>query len=538
MKNNMLRYAMFVCLATLVSVSSCSDTPPSDDTPDPDKLKSIGITPSPVSINAGQTTQLTAAATPETASLKNLRWSSSDNKTATVDENGLVKAVEVGTATITALCDGVRAECEVTVTRALVALQKIDLTPSGISMRKGDTKDIVAKLVPENADYEGSLVWDSSNKSVATVDQNGHVVSLTEGVATITATIGSVVGTCPVEVYSDAATRPFTFLQLNLWEGLSKIENGQAALIKHLVALKPDAASFCEFRSTGEAASVLKAAADALLAQTGVPYYYTYRGGRGTRGVLSRHPIVSTDGVNGSDWFYRTIVNFYGQDIVLYASHAYHSYYACYLPRGYNDGNGSSENWNKLNDGPVVNVTYILEREELSGRTQIATDFIADSKIQKAAGRLCIFGGDLNQPSHLDWTEAAKNNYDHNGCVVAWPISTKVYADGIRDAFREIYPNPVTHPGITWPVYLEGKTTSWAPQADDRDRIDFVYFRPETNFEVTKAQMVGPSATVSHSKKEEDVFVDKAAELIQPVDGIWPSDHRGLFVTFSVKFAQ
>lgn len=68
--------------------------------------------------------------------------------------------------------------------------------------------------------------------------------------------------------------------------------------------------------------------------------------------------------------------------MALYASHAYHMYYACYLPRGYGDGS-SPYGWDKLADGPITDVDFILEREEKSGRTQIARDLAADTRTQQ-----------------------------------------------------------------------------------------------------------------------------------------------------------
>lgn len=537
MKRNILRYAMIVCLSTLAVSVSCSESKSNEEPEQPGKLRELVIEPATLPLTVGQTAQLTAKGTPETASLEGLRWTSRDPKIADVNENGLVTTYSVGKATLVASCSGISAQCEVTVNAAPVPLERIELTTPIAALAKGKTLDLKATLVPENASVEGSIVWASDIPSVAEVDQNGRITGLTDGMALISATVGEISASCSVEVYSHRPSRPFVFLQLNLWEGLGNVDNGQEALIRQLAELKPDAASFCEFRSQGEAETILTAVAAELFKRTGLRYTHTCRSGSGTRGLLTRHQVLSTDAVNDNAWFYRTVIDFYGQQMALYASHAYHAYYACYLPRGYGDG---SPSWDKLPDGPITDVAYILEREELSGRTQIARDLVADSKAQQQEGRLCIFGGDLNQPSHLDWTEATKDRYEHNGCVVAWPISTTCYAGGMLDAFRAVHPDPVTHPAVTWPVSNKDakKVTQWAAEADERDRIDFVYFREDSKIAPVKAQMMGPSAMISHSKIVEDTFVDKSAELITPVGDVWPSDHRGLLITFNVQFPQ
>lgn len=539
MKSNILRYAMLVCLSALAVTVSCSESKSGQTPADPDKLTAITIAPSPLTLTAGQSAKLTAAATPETASIEGLRWSSEDSKTARIDDDGTVTGVAAGTTTVRAKCGDVTASCEVTVVAAPIALEKIEISIPIAAIAKGKTLDLTAKLVPENATVEGPVVWASDKTAVASVDQNGRITGVAEGRAVISATLGSISANCDIEVYSPAAARDFTFLQLNLWEGIANVNNGQEALIKQLAELKPDAASFCEFTSEDNARTILSAVAAELYKRTGIRYTYTCKGGSGTRGLLTRHQVLSTDAVNNSPWFYRTVIDFYGQQMAIYASHAYHMYYACYLPRGYGDGS-SPYGWDKLTDGPITDVDFILEREELSGRTQIAKDLTADTKTQQAQGRLCIFGGDLNQPSHLDWTEAMKDKYEHNGCVVAWPISTVCYADGMQDAYRTVYPDPATHPAVTWPVHNRDarKETQWAAEADERDRIDFVYYRPDAKFAPKKAQIMGPSAMISKSAIIEDQFVNKAEELIEPVGGVWPSDHRGLLITFEVKFPQ
>lgn len=360
MKSNILRYAMLVCLSASAVTVSCSESKSGETPDDPGKLTAITLTPSPLSLTVGQTAQLTATATPATASLEGLRWSSEDPKIARAGDDGTIEGIAVGKTNVKAKCGDVTASCEVTVTAAPIVLEKIELSVTFASVAAGKTLDITAKLVPENAAVEGPVVWKSDDTSKATVDQNGRITGVAEGRTVISATLGSVSASCDIEVYSPAATRDFTFLQLNLWEGIANVANGQEALIKQLAELKPDAASFCEFTSEDNARTILSAVADELYKRTGIRYTYTCKGGSGTRGLLTRHPVLSADAVNGNLWFYRTVIDFYGQQMAIYASHAYHMYYACYLPRGYGDGS-SPYGWDKLADGPITDVDFILE---------------------------------------------------------------------------------------------------------------------------------------------------------------------------------
>ncbi len=82
-------------------------------------VTSIYLNKSSLSLEGGQTYQLTASVNPSEAFDKTIKWSSSDDTIATVDENGLVTALKKGTATITVAAQdgsGITRTCTVTVT--------------------------------------------------------------------------------------------------------------------------------------------------------------------------------------------------------------------------------------------------------------------------------------------------------------------------------------------------------------------------------------------------------------------------------------
>jgi membrane dipeptidase len=82
-------------------------------------VSSITITPSALSLKAGDSQFLTANVMPFNAGNSNVAWSSSNTNVATVNQAGLVRGVIYGTATITATASdgsGVTGTCAVTVT--------------------------------------------------------------------------------------------------------------------------------------------------------------------------------------------------------------------------------------------------------------------------------------------------------------------------------------------------------------------------------------------------------------------------------------
>ena len=85
---------------------------------DPVLVSSIKLNVTSAELNEGEALQLTATVLPEDASDKSVIWASSNPNVATVDDNGLVTAMGVGTATVTAVTtDGsnLSASCAVTV---------------------------------------------------------------------------------------------------------------------------------------------------------------------------------------------------------------------------------------------------------------------------------------------------------------------------------------------------------------------------------------------------------------------------------------
>lgn len=78
-------------------------------------VDSVAVSPTSLNLEVGQTGTLTATVKPGNATNKTVTWTTSNDKVATVDNNGVVTAVGKGTATITAAAGGKTATCTVTV---------------------------------------------------------------------------------------------------------------------------------------------------------------------------------------------------------------------------------------------------------------------------------------------------------------------------------------------------------------------------------------------------------------------------------------
>lgn len=167
-------------------------------------VENITLDKSEISLNKNDSYTLTASLTPSNALSQDIKWSSSNNDVATVDENGKINAIGIGNAIITATStDGTnkKATCIVNVTSKL---QSINFETSEVVINSND--DFINLQVytnPVDTTDKFELEYKSSDESVAKVDKNGKVTPVRGGSVTITA---SVKGTnlqdnCKVTVY-------------------------------------------------------------------------------------------------------------------------------------------------------------------------------------------------------------------------------------------------------------------------------------------------------------------------------------------------
>ena len=165
-----------------------------------------------LSIEAGQTAQLTATVQPGNADNQAVTWSSSDNNVVSVDATGKITANAKGSATITVTTadGGKTATCTVTVTEpaAPVAVTGVTLNKNNTSIYTGRTETLTATIQPADATNK-AVTWTSDNTGVATVN-NGVVTGVSIGSATITAKTadGGFTATCTVTVEEAPIVHP------------------------------------------------------------------------------------------------------------------------------------------------------------------------------------------------------------------------------------------------------------------------------------------------------------------------------------------
>lgn len=163
-------------------------------------VSGITLNKKTTSIVKGATETLVATVTPLDAENKAVTWASDKPTVAKVDQTGKVTAVDGGTANITATTvDGNKvATCVVTVT---VPVTNVTLDTDAITLEIDGTQKLVATIVPANATNQ-KVTWKSDKQEIATVDQEGTVTGVADGVANVTVETedGKKVATCAVTV--------------------------------------------------------------------------------------------------------------------------------------------------------------------------------------------------------------------------------------------------------------------------------------------------------------------------------------------------
>ncbi|MEZ5192115.1 MAG: endonuclease/exonuclease/phosphatase family protein [Nocardioides sp.] len=158
-----------------------------------------------------------------------------------------------------------------------------------------------------------------------------------------------------------------------------------------------------------------------IAAAAGYPYYNV-----GLQ-LLSRYPILEPSGADGRYAFLEVRP---GEAVAMVNTHL------DYVRDGPN----------RLARGVAVDQVLATEAEV---RLATVAKLLPAAESLLADGWPVLLTGDLNEPSHLDWTAATAAQHDGIG-PVAWPVSEALVGAGLRDSYREVHPDPVADPGTTW----------------------------------------------------------------------------------------
>lgn len=166
-------------------------------------VSEISLNKTNIHLNVNQTYKLSAYVTPVVAANKKVNWSSSNSGVATVDTVGLVTAIADGTAIISATTtDGTNLSASCMVTASSIPVSSISLNKTSATLYLNQTVQLTATVSPSNA-TDRSIVWSTSDNSIASVTSTGLVTAIAPGNAIITASTAdgsNLSATCAITV--------------------------------------------------------------------------------------------------------------------------------------------------------------------------------------------------------------------------------------------------------------------------------------------------------------------------------------------------
>ena len=151
------------------------------------RVMGLGLSKTSSHLDYRSSETLAPVFTPADATVKTVRWTSSNPAVATVSASGVVTAVGEGSAVITAtaLDGGFTASCTYSVTAKHV--QSVWLNKGYSELEKGQTETLYAGVYPYDA-ININVTWTSSNPKVVEVNKYGVVTAKGGGSAVVTVT--------------------------------------------------------------------------------------------------------------------------------------------------------------------------------------------------------------------------------------------------------------------------------------------------------------------------------------------------------------
>ncbi|EMJ55582.1 bacterial Ig-like domain, group 2, partial [Leptospira interrogans str. UT126] len=122
-------------------------------------------------------------------------WSSSNPDLVQVDDSGLASGINLGTAHIRASFQSKQGSEEMTVGDAI--LSQIQVTSNDLNIPLGKKQKLTATGIysdNSNRDISSSVIWNSSNSTIANIQNNGILETADTGIVTISASSENIIG--------------------------------------------------------------------------------------------------------------------------------------------------------------------------------------------------------------------------------------------------------------------------------------------------------------------------------------------------------
>jgi len=196
----------FLWIVSVLGLAGCGGgggTSSDADSAPPPTLSTISVSPISTNLKIGENQQLSATGTYSDSSTDELTdkvtWSSSNTAIASVSATGLVTSIAAGSVTISATYDG----AEGSTTGEMIDLVDLSISPSILTIAKDSTQQLIATgRYSDNSteDLSRSVLWASTDSSVATIANTGLLTSLAAGTSEVNASLDGVSSTVTITI--------------------------------------------------------------------------------------------------------------------------------------------------------------------------------------------------------------------------------------------------------------------------------------------------------------------------------------------------
>ena len=170
-------------IVTATSVNGLKATCTIDVQEETIDVKGITLSKEKQELNLGDSFELTYEINPSNATIRDVKWSSSNPSVATVNNGKIIAKGKGETVIKITTSNGKTASCKI-----IVKVPVTSLSLSGFStMKVKDSKTLDIQITPSDAS-DKTLKWESSNSSVATISSSGKINAKKVGTTVITAT--------------------------------------------------------------------------------------------------------------------------------------------------------------------------------------------------------------------------------------------------------------------------------------------------------------------------------------------------------------
>ena len=148
------------------------------------EVKEIILKKEEIEIIVGESSKIEIEVLPKELKQYKLTWESSNSEIVTVDENGNIIGLKNGEADITVSSGEVVSTCKV---KVITMVESVTISKSRTTIDVETSDELIVIVNPENASNK-NVTWESSDPSIATVDENGKVTGIKPGEVIVTAT--------------------------------------------------------------------------------------------------------------------------------------------------------------------------------------------------------------------------------------------------------------------------------------------------------------------------------------------------------------